>query len=140
MDLPIGGATLVLAAGIFWLAVGSKAAMIIVLGNVALKPGKLAEAMLASQAHVDRSHLEPGCIEHRVSIDGENPDRLIFVERWADIAALKVHFRLAASRSFVGALAAIAISPPSMLIYEADELAPPGRGAPAVPAIRRVVG
>ena len=114
--------------------------MIIVLGNVTLQPGKIAEALLASQAHVDRSRLEPGCVEHGVSIDADNPNRLVFVERWADMAALKIHFRVAASRSFVGNLAAMAMSPPSMLIYEANELVPAVGGAPPMLAFRGVDG
>lgn len=96
--------------------------MIIVLGSVTLLPDKIAKALPASQAHVDRSRLEQGCLEHGVSVDGENPDRLVFVERWADWAALKTHFGVPASRHFVQALGAMAVAPPSMLIYEAAEI------------------
>lgn len=96
--------------------------MIIVLGSVTLLPDKIAEALSASQAHVLRSRLEQGCLAHAASVDSENPDRLVFVERWVDWAALRTHFGVPASRHFVQALGAMAVGPPSMLIYEATEI------------------
>jgi hypothetical protein len=56
------------------------------------------------------------------------PDRLVFVERWADAAALQAHFRVPASRRFVEALTALAVAPPSMQLYGATPLPAPGVG------------
>ena len=66
--------------------------MIIVLGGVSIKEGRLVEALQISRAHVARSRLEPGCIEHGVHQDAENPGRLVFVERWESMASLQTHF------------------------------------------------
>ena len=50
------------------------------------------EALRLSRQHVERSRAEPGCIAHAVHRDAENPLRLVFVEKWVDMAALQLHF------------------------------------------------
>ena len=47
---------------------------------------------------------EPGCLLHSVHHDVEDPNRLVFIEHWADRAALDTHFRVPASGTFVQAL------------------------------------
>jgi quinol monooxygenase YgiN len=96
--------------------------MIIVLGSVVVQPGKLEEALALSQAHVLRSRAEPGCIAHAVHLDSENPQRLVFVERWADQAALQVHFSVPESGQFVAALTRLLSEPPEMTVYAAEQL------------------
>ena len=59
-----------------------------------------------SLEHVHRSRKEPGCISHAVHVDCENPLRLVFIEQWADRAALLTHFAVPASRDFVQGVAA----------------------------------
>jgi quinol monooxygenase YgiN len=96
--------------------------MILVIGSVVVRDGRLAEAIALSQEHVTRSRAEPGCKAHAVHQDTENPNRLVFVEQWSDQAALAQHFSVPASRSFVRALSVLATAPPSMSVYEAIEL------------------
>lgn len=96
--------------------------MILVLGSVVARADRLDEALSLSQEHVARSRAEPGCIAHAVHIDSENPRRLVFVEQWADQAALAQHFRVPASRAFAKALAGMADGTPSMSIFEATQL------------------
>jgi hypothetical protein len=50
-----------------------------------------------SLEHVHRSRKEPGCISHAVHVDCENSLRLVFIEQWADRAALSIHFAVPAS-------------------------------------------
>jgi quinol monooxygenase YgiN len=71
--------------------------MILVIGSVVVRDGRLAEAIALSQEHVTRSRAEPGCKAHAVHQDTENPNRLVFVEQWST-------------------------APPSMSVYEAIEL------------------
>jgi hypothetical protein len=54
--------------------------MIIVLGSVVVREGRVNEALSLSQEHVARSRAEPGCIAHAVHQDAENPLRLVFIE------------------------------------------------------------
>lgn len=99
--------------------------MIIVLGSVAVRPDAIDEAWRLSQAHVARSRGEPGCIAHAVHRDAEQALRLVFVEQWADRAALAAHFRVPRSRAFVAALRALASEPPRIEVYEASPLPSP---------------
>jgi quinol monooxygenase YgiN len=82
--------------------------MIVVTGSVTAREDSLAEIRRLSLEHVHRSRAEPGCISHAVHIDCENPLRLVFVERWADRAALSAHFAVPASRHFVRTLHSLA--------------------------------
>jgi quinol monooxygenase YgiN len=93
--------------------------MFLVLGSVTLQEGKLDAALALSREHVARSLREPGCIEHGVYTDPENPARLRFIEKWADAAALRAHFQVPASRAFAKALKAMAAHPPSIEIFDA---------------------
>lgn len=93
--------------------------VILVLGSAVAQPGRYAEALALSQEHVRRSRLESGCIAHAVHQDTENPLRLVFVEQWADRAALLQHFQVPASRAFVKALGALVSEPPQLAMYQA---------------------
>ncbi|MFZ2309060.1 MAG: putative quinol monooxygenase [Rhodoferax sp.] len=96
--------------------------MIIVTGSAIAREGADAEMQEISLEHVLRSRTEPGCISHEVSRDVEEPRRFVFVERWADMAALQVHFRVDASRQFAKALAQLSDGKPEMAIYQADAI------------------
>ena len=96
--------------------------MIVVTGSVTARQDAFDEARRLSLEHVHRSRTEPGCISHAVHVDCENPLRLVFVEQWADRAALATHFAVPASRNFVRALGAVAAGPPTIEIYDATKL------------------
>ena len=90
--------------------------MIVVLGDVRVQAERFDEALRISREHVERSRAEPGCISHDVFVDPHEPDRLMFVERWADRAALDVHFAVPESGDFARALGGMASEPPHMQI------------------------
>jgi quinol monooxygenase YgiN len=96
--------------------------MIIVLGSAIAQPGHFDEALALSEAHVARSRKEPGCMAHAVHVDTENPLRLVFVEQWADMAALQAHFKVPESRAFGKALASLSSQPPDIALYDASAL------------------
>ncbi|WP_372749417.1 putative quinol monooxygenase [Litorivivens sp.] len=96
--------------------------MIIVHGSVTVPQARLSEALQLSQQHVARSRAESGCIEHGVYQDPEIAGRLVFVEKWADEAALKQHFAVPASIAFVDEISALATEPPSISLFYADEI------------------
>ncbi len=98
--------------------------MILVLGSVVLRDGCLDEALALSAAHVTRSRGEPGCLRHGVHRDTENPQRLVFVEQWADGASLRAHFRVPESRVFAQALTALAAEPPVIETFDATPVPP----------------
>lgn len=96
--------------------------MIIVTGSVLTNAENRAAIETESIAHCRRSRAEAGCIAHNVHIDCENPERLVFVEKWTDAAALRAHFAVPESGAFVRAISALSTEPPEMQIYGADEV------------------
>jgi quinol monooxygenase YgiN len=96
--------------------------MIVVTGSVTARQASFDEARRLSLEHVNRSRTEPGCISHSVHVDCESALRLVFIEQWADRAALAAHFAVPASRNFVRALATLAAGPPTIEIYDATRL------------------
>jgi quinol monooxygenase YgiN len=99
--------------------------MIIVTGTLHARADTLDEVLALSRVHIARSRAEPGCIEHGVAIDADDPLRLVFFERWADQAAIGVHLKLAASREFGKRVAALVDRPATLTIFEASELPMP---------------
>lgn len=71
--------------------------------------------------HSARSRSEPGCLAHDCHIDAADAGKLVFVERWADMAAVRTHFAVPASGDFVQRMTVMAIEPPHMRLYEAAE-------------------
>lgn len=96
--------------------------MIVVTGSVTTRPETFDEVRKLSLEHVHRSRAERGCISHAVHVDCENPLRLVFIEQWADRAALTAHFAVPASRNFVRALHPLAAGTPEIQIYDATRL------------------
>jgi len=99
--------------------------MILVVGHARVREDALDRARAVALDHVARSRTEPGCLAHAVHQDVEDPRHLVFVERWADAAALAVHFEVPASRAFVRELAALCSEPPRIHVYDAEEQTPP---------------
>lgn len=98
--------------------------MIIILGHVMTSPETAAEITRLCTEHSARSRTEPGCLAHNVHADCENPARLVFVEKWADMAALKAHFAVPESNDFVKAIRTLSPERTHMTIFSAEETRP----------------
>lgn len=96
--------------------------MVIVIGSITVQTESLADALKISQEHVARSRAEPGCISHAVHTDSENPNRLVFVERWESMSALEQHFQVPASGEFITRLGSLTSAAPEMNIYQSSEI------------------
>jgi quinol monooxygenase YgiN len=99
--------------------------MIVVTGSVTAREDSLNEVRRLSLEHVHRSRMEAGCISHAVHVDCEDTLRLVFIEQWADRAALLAHFAVPASRDFVRALQPLVTTSPTLEIYDASKLERP---------------
>ena len=64
----------------------------------------------------------PGCLAHNCHIDIENPDRLMFVEAWASIDAVRAHFAVPEPAAFVAEMRALSPQPPAIRIYSAKDV------------------
>ena len=96
--------------------------MIVVTGSVTAREDSFDEVRKLSLEHVQRSRGEPGCISHAVHVDCEDPLRLVFIEQWADRAALLAHFAVPVSRNFVRALQPLAAAATTIELYDATKL------------------
>jgi quinol monooxygenase YgiN len=96
--------------------------MIIIVGAITGAEATIDELIGLSLEHVRRSRLEPGCLSHEVARDVENPLRLVFTERWADMAAVKTHFAVPASGEFVRTAMAMGDAPPTLELFEASPM------------------
>ncbi len=96
--------------------------MIIITGSVTILPEYRTEALALGVEHSIRSRAEPGCIVHNCHVDAEDANRIVFVEEWADMAAVKVHFAVSESGEFVQALGAMAVGTPVMRVYSARDV------------------
>ena len=94
--------------------------MVLITGCAQARPANLQEMLKISIEHVHRSRLEPGCIFYAVSQEAEDPLRPVFVEKWADQAAIKAYFAVPESRAFAKALYKLAAQPPQMEVFEAQ--------------------
>jgi quinol monooxygenase YgiN len=91
--------------------------MIVVLGRVTGDDATIDELLAGALAHTRRSRTEPGCISHDVARDAENPNRLLFTERWASHEALQAHFEVPGSGEFVATARALTGGRLGMDIY-----------------------
>ena len=96
--------------------------MIIITGSAVIRPEHRAAALALGVAHSARSRAEPGCIAHKCHVDAEDANRIVFVEEWTDLVAVKTHFAVPASGEFVQQMRGLADSAPQMKIFEAQEL------------------
>lgn len=94
--------------------------LIVVIGSVTARAGAVDEVVRLGLEHVRRSRLEPGCVLHSVHRDVEHPNRIVFLEHWADASALRDHFRVPESRAFVEAVTVLADEPPTIEIFDAS--------------------
>ena len=96
--------------------------MILITGHVILAPEHRERIIALGAEHSARSRSEPGCLAHNCHIDVENPDRLMFVEEWESVDAVRAHFAQPASRAFVTEMCALSPAPPVIRIYAAEEI------------------
>lgn len=96
--------------------------MIIVIGKATAKSGCEEQVLAHSLAHVARSRLEDGCIDHTVSVDQENLRLFRFVEYWRDRDALKAHFSVPESRHFVASLTPLLAAEPELRIFDSQRI------------------
>ena len=98
--------------------------MIIIIGHIITSPETAAETTRLCTEHSARSRAEPGCLAHNVHADCEDPARLVFVERWAYMDALRAHLALPESQAFVREMRALSPAPTERKIYMAEESSP----------------
>jgi quinol monooxygenase YgiN len=96
--------------------------MILITGHVILTPEHRERMIALGAEHSARSRGEAGCLAHNCHIDVETPDRLMFVEEWESIDAVRAHFAVPESGAFVAEMRALSPEPPVIRIYAAEDI------------------
>ena len=96
--------------------------MIFITGHVIMTPEHRERMIALGAEHSARSRGEAGCLAHNCHVDIENPDRMMFVEEWEGIDAVRAHFAVSASGAFVAEMRALSPEPPVIRIYAAEDI------------------
>ena len=94
--------------------------MILITGHIIVRPEHRNRALELGVEHSRRSRTEPGCIAHSCHVDAEDESRVVFVEEWTDMAAVKAHLAVPQSGAFVRELSAMGDAAPVMRIFNAE--------------------
>jgi len=93
--------------------------VIYVVATLTVKPETRAEFIAAATACIKETRKEPGNIAYDLHESVTDPAKMVFVEQWADRAALGAHFAVPASRDFVRALKSLAAGASTIEIFDA---------------------
>ncbi|WP_447930450.1 putative quinol monooxygenase [Sphingopyxis fribergensis] len=96
--------------------------MILITGHVILAPEHRERMIALGAEHSARSREETGCLAHHCHVDVENDLRLVFVEEWESVDAVRAHFALPAARAFVADMRALSPEPPAIRIHAAEDV------------------
>ena len=96
--------------------------MILITGHVTLTPEHRERMIALGAEHSARSRAEPGCLAHNCHVNVETPDRLMFVEEWESVDAVRAHFAVPASGAFVAEMRRLSPDPPAIRIYTAEDI------------------
>jgi quinol monooxygenase YgiN len=96
--------------------------MIIVTGSFIAKQGQIEAALELSLEHVARSRIEVGCKLHSVHVDAENPNRLVFLEEWDNMAMLKAHFKVPENVAFASRISELSDYVEPLNLFDATRL------------------
>jgi quinol monooxygenase YgiN len=104
--------------------------MIVVTGRVRVPAGNRARFVEVATEMCRRSREEAGCSGYRVYADLEQDEHYVFVEEWADDAALQRHFAQPHTGSFMGELPGLLGGPADAVFHTtaSSRRLEPGRG------------
>jgi quinol monooxygenase YgiN len=91
--------------------------VIVVTGRVHVPAGRRERFVEVATEMCRSSRAEDGCGGYRVYADLEQDDRYVFVEEWADDAALQRHFREPHTDAFMAQLAGLLGEPADALFH-----------------------
>jgi quinol monooxygenase YgiN len=98
--------------------------MLIVTGAVIAAPDTVDTIVAEAARHVAQSRTQRGCIAHAWHRDPDDPLRIVFLERWTDMAALRTHFAHPGSARFMTTMRGHAQAIEPIEIFEAMPVAP----------------
>jgi quinol monooxygenase YgiN len=91
--------------------------MLIVVGRVAVAPGKEEEANELMVWMQTESLKEPGCLRYGFFRSVADPSELIAVEEWESAEALQTHFAAPTVQRFAAEIGELVAAPPEVKIH-----------------------
>jgi quinol monooxygenase YgiN len=90
--------------------------MIAVIATLPVKPEKREAALAAAREMMAGVANEDGTLEYTLNIDEEDPDTLIFIERYRDMTALTAHNATPHFKAFMEKAAEFAAEAPAIRV------------------------
>jgi quinol monooxygenase YgiN len=97
--------------------------MIVIAGEVRIRPDKREQALAASLEMMAATRREPGCRAYRFSAALDEPDRIYIFEEWDSMDALGAHFQSPHMATFQALLPGLLAGPPSLTRYQVADKA-----------------
>lgn len=94
--------------------------MIIVIAEFKAKPGKRDKVVQISQACIEATRREAGCISYELFASTECGEGLVFVEKWKDKGALTAHQQSAHIAAYREERAPYVEGPSDVSLFEAS--------------------
>jgi quinol monooxygenase YgiN len=98
--------------------------MIVIAGQVAVRPERRSEAVAAALAMAEATRRENGCISYRFSSDLADPNTILIFEEWESEDALGRHFQTEHMRVFRATLPQLLAGPATVKRYVVQSVSP----------------
>ena len=100
--------------------------MILITAKATVSPENCEAYCALSEMQVLNSRKEPGCLDYGYYEDAMEPGTFIFVEKWADQAALDFHFKQDYCLDFIRSVRKLASAGSPIEIHHISETRTPG--------------
>ena len=98
--------------------------MIVIAGQVAVRPDRRDEAVRAALAMAEATRKEDGCISYRFSSDLADPNTILIFEEWESDEALARHFQTEHMRVFRAGLPQVLAGASTIKRYVVQSVSP----------------
>jgi quinol monooxygenase YgiN len=92
--------------------------MIAVIAKIPVKPESKEEAIKEIKRLMAKVAKEEGTLHYSVNIDQNNPNTLVFVERYKDVGALGIHGSTPYFQEFMGKSSSFTSGPPEIIVMD----------------------
>jgi quinol monooxygenase YgiN len=92
--------------------------MVIFIGRARVRADALEAVLAACREMIARTPSEPGCLSYNGHQQIDNPQTIVFVEKWASRAEMDAHLALPHTQAFLGAIGAAVVAPPALESYD----------------------
>jgi quinol monooxygenase YgiN len=102
---------------------------ILVVATLKIQDGKVDEAVAALTPVIESTHEEEGCLSYVLHQDVNDPNTLVFVERWASQDAINAHAQQPQMLKLFEIASDVAAEPPQITFCESLEIGSSPKGS-----------